>query len=79
MINFSCHIIQISSYYLKGFLANITTLKYRIKEHARLFIFNILPSMLALILPCLFNNFWILPLLLVYSVFPKKAHGTATL
>ena len=48
----------------------IRTLKYRIKEHARLLIF-ILPPLLALILPCLFINFWILPLLLVYSVFTK--------
>ena len=55
------------------------TLKYRIKEHTGLLIFNNLPPMLTLILPCLFINFWILPLLLVYSVFPKKTHGTATL
>ena len=55
------------------------TLKYRIKELARLLIFNILPPMLTLILPCSFINFWILTLLLVYLVFPKKTHGTATL
>ena len=38
------------------------------KEHARLLIFNILPPMLTLILPFLVINFWILPLLLAYSV-----------
>ena len=38
-------------------LANSPTLKYRIKEHACLLIFN-LPHMLALILPCSFINFW---------------------
>ena len=57
----------------------LLTLQYPIKEHACLLIFNILPPMLALILPSLFIDFWILPLLLVYSVFPKKTHGTAIL
>jgi hypothetical protein len=53
-------------------LLKVSTLKYRIKEHARLLIFNILLPLLALILPCLFIDFWLLPLLLVYLVFPKK-------
>ena len=30
IINFSYHTFQISSYYLKGFLANITVLKYNL-------------------------------------------------
>jgi hypothetical protein len=57
----------------------LSTLKYRIKEHARILILNILLPLLALILPCLFINFLILPLLLFYFVFPKKTDGAATL
>ena len=49
------------------------TLKYRIKEHGHLSIFNILPPMLALILPYSFINFCILPLLLVI-LFSLKRH-----
>ena len=58
---------------------NQSSLKYRIKEHARLLIFNILPPMHAFTKPGLFINFWILLHLVVYSVFPKKTHETATL
>ena len=50
----------------------MTTLKYRIKEHAHLSIFNILPPVLALNLFYSFINFWSLPVLRLYSVFPEK-------